>query len=51
MRLRSGYWSFVVELYKCLLKELEMKVLNVLNVLMMKENIDKENINVEDKCV
>lgn len=27
-----------------------MKVLNALNVPMMKEYIDKENINLDDKC-
>lgn len=51
MRSRSGYRSSAVELYKRPLKELEMKVSNALNAPMMKENIDKGNINVEDKCV
>lgn len=51
VRSRSGHRSSAVELYKRPLKELEMKVSNALNAPMMKENIDKENINVEDKCV
>lgn len=51
VRSRSGHRSSAVELYKCPLKELEMKVSNALNAPMMKENSDKENINLEDKCV
>lgn len=51
VRSRSGHRSSAVELYKCPLKELEMKVSNALNAPMMKENIDKENINLQDKCV
>lgn len=50
MRSRSGQQSSAVELYKRPLKELEMKVSNALNAPMMKENIDKENINLDDKC-